>query len=105
MKRIINIIFVVSMFLSVALAIQDTAREEDNRESGSSKATGISGTLSADGERLVDEAGRVYTINNPATVTQYAGQRVALKARLSADKMAVNVELVRMIGNPTAHIG
>jgi hypothetical protein len=99
MKKLMTIVFALSLLTSLSLVAQDT--QQDSMKSGNSaKSSHITGKISDDGKTFVsDTDGKSYTINNPDAVKGHEGHHVTLKANVSADASAVNVVSLKMAGN------
>ncbi len=99
MKKLMTIVFALSLLTSLSLVAQET-QQDSMKSSASTKATSITGKISDDGKSFVsDKDGKTYTINNPDAVKGHEGHHVTLKASVSADASAVNVVSLKMAGD------
>ena len=100
MKKLMTVIFALSLLASLSLAAQDTMKQDNMKSDTSTKATSITGKISDDGKSFVsDKDGKTWTINNPEAVKGHEGHHVTLKAHVSADKNAVDVVSLKMAGD------
>src|SRR5437660_568948 len=101
MKRLMAVIFALSLLTSLSLVAQDAPKQDDTMKSdASAKASNITGKISDDGKTFVsDKDGKSLTINNPDAVKGHEGHHVTLKAHVSADKTAVDVVSLKMAGD------
>jgi hypothetical protein len=101
MRKLITIVFALSLLTFFSLAAQDTT--QDNMKSGATaKASHITGKISDDGKTFVsDTDGKSYTINNPDAVKGHEGHHVTLKANVSSDQTSVDVVSLKMAGTST----
>jgi len=103
MKKLMAVIFALSVLMSLSLVAQDTTKQDNNMKSEAStstKASNITGKISDDGKTFVsDKDGKSLTINNPDAVKGHEGHHVTLKAHVSADKTAVDVVSLKMAGD------
>jgi hypothetical protein len=99
MRKLMTIVFALSLLTFFSLAAQDTT--QDNTKSGTStKAAHITGKISDDGNTFVsDSDGKSYTINNPDAVKGHEGHHVTLKANVSSDQTSVDVVSLKMAGD------
>jgi hypothetical protein len=99
MKKLMVILFALTLLTSLGLVAQDTATQ-DSTKSDTSKATHITGRISDDGKTFVsDKDGKSWTISNPDLVKGHEGHHVTLKAHVSADGNAVDVVSLKMAGD------
>ena len=99
MKKLMTIIFALSLLTSFCLAAQDAAKQ-DNMKAGTAKAASITGKISDDGKTFVsDKDGKSWTINNPDLVKGHEGHHVTLKAHVAADTNSVDVVSLKMAGD------
>jgi hypothetical protein len=100
MRKLITILFALSLLTFFSLAAQD-ATQQDNVQSGTTtKASHITGKISDDGKTFVsDSDGKSYTISNPDAVKGHEGHHVTLKANVSSDQTSVDVVSLKMAGN------
>jgi hypothetical protein len=110
MKKLITILFTLSLLTSISLLAQDAtpqsttqpdASAQSNMQSdASTKPSHITGKISDDGKTFVsDSDGKTWTINNPDAVKGHEGHHVTLKANVSADKTSVDVMSLKMAGD------
>lgn len=96
MKKLMTIVFALSLLTSLSLVAQDTMKQ-DGAKSEATKAANITGKISDDGKTFVsDSDGKSYTISNPDAVKGHEGHHVTLKARVAADKNEVDVVSLKM---------
>jgi hypothetical protein len=99
MKKLMAIIFAVTLLTSLGLMAQDTTSQDSMKSNTSTKAASITGKISDDGKTFVnDKDGKSWTISNPDSVKGHEGHHVTLKAHLSADGTAVDVVSLKMAG-------
>jgi len=103
MRKLMTIIFALSLLTFFSLAAQD-ATQQDNVQSGTTttatKVAHITGKISDDGKTFVsDSDGKSYTISNPDAVKGHEGHHVTLKANVSSDQTSVDVVSLKMAGN------
>ena len=102
MKRLMAVIFALSLLTSIGLVAQDAPKQDDTMKSpdASAKASSLTGKISDDGKTFVsDKDGKSLTISNPDAVKGHEGQHVTLKAKVSADKTSVDVQSLKMAGD------
>ncbi len=100
MRKLMTIVFALSLLTSLSLVAQDTTQQDDTKSATSVKATHITGKISDDGKTFVsDSDGKSYTINNPDAVKGHEGHHVTLKANVSADKNSVDIVSLKMAGD------
>jgi hypothetical protein len=102
MKKLMTIVFALSLLTSLSLVAQDTMKQDNMKSDTSMKAASITGKISDDGKTFVsDKDGKSWTISNPDAVKGHEGHHVTLKAQVSADKNEVNVVSLKMAGDNT----
>jgi len=100
MRRLIKILFAVSLLTSFALIAQDTMKQDNMKAGTSMKAANVAGKISDNGKTFVsDKDGKSWTISNPEAVKGHEGHHVILKAHVSADTNEVNVVSLKMAGD------
>jgi hypothetical protein len=100
MKKLMTIVFALSLLTSLSLVAQDTMKQDTMKSDTSTKAASITGKISDDGKSFVsDKDGKSWTISNPDAVKGHEGHHVTLKAQVSADKNEVNVVSLKMAGD------
>jgi len=100
MRKLITILFALSLLTSLSLVAQDTAKQDNMKADASTKATSVTGKISDDGKTFVsDKDGKSWTISNPDAVKGHEGHHVTLKAHVSADKSEVDVVSLKMAGD------
>jgi len=100
MRKLITILFALSLLTSLSLVAQDTAKQDNMKADASTKATSVTGKISDDGKTFVsDKDGKSRTISNPDAVKGHEGHHVTLKAHVSADKSEVDVVSLKMAGD------
>ena len=100
MKKLLTIIFALSLLTSMSLLAQDTMQKDTMKGDASAKATHVTGKISDDGKTFVsDKDGKSWTINNPDAVKGHEGHHVTLKAHVSADATSVDVLSLKMAGD------
>lgn len=100
MRKLMSILFVVSLLAVLSLAAQDTMKQDNTKADASAKTTTVTGKISDDGKTFVsDNDGKSWTIINPDAVKGHEGHHVTLKAKLSADTNEVNVLSLKMAGD------
>jgi hypothetical protein len=100
MKKLMTIIFALSLLTSFGLAAQDAAKQDNMKAATSAKAASITGKISDDGKTFVsDKDGKSWTINNPDLVKGHEGHHVTLKAHVAADTNTVEVVSLKMAGD------
>jgi hypothetical protein len=100
MKKLMAIIFALTLLTSLGLVAQDTMPQDSKKSDTSTKAASITGKISDDGKTFVsDKDGKSWTIGNPDSVKGHEGHHVTLKAHLSADRNEVDVVSLKMAGD------
>jgi hypothetical protein len=100
MRKLMTIVFALSLLTSVSLMAQATAPQDTMKSDTSTKAAHITGKISDDGKTFVsDSDGKSWTISNPDAVKGHEGHHVTLKAQVSPDKNEVNVVSLKMAGD------
>lgn len=100
MKKLLTIIFALSLLTLMSLLAQDTMQKDTMKSDASAKATHVTGKISDDGKTFVsDKDGKSWTINNPDAVKGHEGHHVTLKAHVSADATSVDVLSLKMAGD------
>ena len=100
MKKLMTIIFALSLLTAFSLVAQDTMKQDTMKSDTSTKAASIMGKISDDGKTFVsDKDGKSWTISNPDAVKGHEGHHVTLKAHVSADKGEVEVVSLKMAGD------
>jgi hypothetical protein len=104
MKKLMAIVFALSLLTALNLVAQDTAQQPDAMKSPttttSAKSANIMGKISDDGKSFVsDKDGKSWTISNPDAVKGHEGHHVVLKAKVDADASQVEVVSLKMAGN------
>ena len=98
MRKLMTIVFALSLLTSLSLVAQDTTQQD--KPATSAKAAHITGKISDDGKTFVsDSDGKSYTISNPDAVKGHEGHHVTLKANVSPDKSSVDVVSLKMAGD------
>ena len=100
MKKLMTIVFALSLLTAFSLVAQDTTKQDTMKSDTSMKAASIMGKISDDGKTFVsDKDGKSWTISNPDAVKGHEGHHVALKAHVSADKGEVEVVSLKIAGD------
>jgi hypothetical protein len=100
MKKLMTIVFALSLLTSFSLLAQDTTKQDTMKSPTSTKAASIMGKISDDGKTFVsDKDGKSWTISNPDLVKGHEGHHVTLKAHVSADTNEVQVVSLKMAGD------
>ncbi len=101
MKKMIAIVFALSLLTSYSLVAQDTTMPQNATKSDTStKAANVTGKISDDGKTFVsDKDGKTWSISNPDAVKGHEGHHVTLKAHVAADKNEVEVVSLKMAGD------
>ncbi len=100
MKKLMTIVFALSLLTAFSLVAQDTTKQDTMKSDTSAKAASIMGKISDDGKTFVsDKDGKSWTISNPDAVKGHEGHHVMLKAHVSADKGEVEVVSLKMAGD------
>jgi hypothetical protein len=100
MKKLLAILFALTLLTSLSLVAQDTTKQDSMKSDASAKAASITGKISDDGKSFVsDKDGKSWTISNPDAVKGHEGHHVTLKAHVSADKGEVDVVSLKMAGD------
>src|ERR1035437_9184815 len=82
MKKLMTVIFVLSLLTSLGLVAQDTMKQDNMKAGTSAKAASITGKISDDGKTFVsDKDGKSWTINNPDAVKGHEGHHVTQNGR------------------------
>ena len=100
MKKLLTILFALTLLTALGLAAQDSTAKPDQMKSDTMKAAHVTGKISDDGKTFVsDKDGKSWTITNPDAVKGHEGHHVTLKAHVSADKGEVDVVSLKMAGD------
>jgi hypothetical protein len=100
MKKLLAILFTLTLLTSLSLVAQDTMKPDPMKSDTSMKAAHITGKISDDGKTFVsDKDGKSWTISNPDAVKGHEGHHVTLKAHVSTDKNEVDVVSLKMAGD------
>jgi pentapeptide MXKDX repeat protein len=100
MKKLMTIVFALSLLTAFSLLAQDTMKQDTMKSDTSTKSASIMGKISDDGKTFVsDKDGKSWTISNPDAVKGHEGHHVTLKAHVSADKGEVEVVSLKMAGD------
>jgi hypothetical protein len=100
MKKVLTIVFALSLLTAFSLMAQDTMKQDNMKSGTSMKAASVTGKISEDGKSFVsDKDGKSWTISNPDAVKGHEGHHVTLKAHVSADKNEVEVVSLKMAGD------
>ena len=100
MKKLLTILFALTLLTALGLAAQDSTAKPDQMKSDTMKATHVTGKISDDGKTFVsDKDGKSWTITNPDAVKGHEGHHVTLKGQVSADKNEINVDSLKMAGD------
>jgi len=100
MRKLINILFALSLLTTFSLVAQDTMKQDNMKSDTSAKAASLAGKISDDGKTFVsDKDGKSWTISNPEAVKGHEGHHVILKAHVSADTASVDVVSLKMAGD------
>src|SRR6266496_65332 len=101
MKKLLTVLFAISLLTSLTLAAQDAPTSQDStmKSGASTKATSIMGKISDDGKSFVsDKDGKTYNIDNPDAVKGHEGHHVAIKAHVSSEDSSVHAASLKMAG-------
>jgi hypothetical protein len=102
MKKWILISFAFALLTSLLALAQETAKPSEMKqdtmkaEKASTKATGLSGKISADGKTFVDKDNKSWTVTNPEALKGHEGHEVTVKAHVDAAKNEIHVVSVKM---------
>ena len=102
MKRLILISFALALVTSLLALAQETAKPGEMKqdttkaEKASTKATSLSGKISADGKTFVDKENKSWTVTNPEALKGHEGHEVTLKAHVDSAKNEIHVVSVKM---------
>jgi hypothetical protein len=97
MKKLMKILFALSLLMSVVVVAQDTMKQDTMKNDASTKAVSVGGKISDDGKTFVsDKDGKSWMISNPEVVKGHEGHHVTLKAHVYADKNEVHVMSLKM---------
>ncbi len=100
MKKLMAILFALTLLTSLGLVAQDTMSQDSKKSDTSTKAISITGKISDDGKTFVsDKNGKSWMISNPDSVKGHEGHHVTLRAHLSADRTEVDVVSLKMVGD------
>ena len=100
MRKLMTIVFALSLLTSFSLVAQDTMKQDTMKSDTSAKAASVTGKISDDGKTFVsDKDGKTWTITNPDAVKGHEGHHVTLKAKVSSDKNEVDVVSLKMAGD------
>jgi hypothetical protein len=103
MKKILTLVFALSLLTALSLVAQDTAQQDTMKApttTTAAKSANIMGKISDDGKSFVsDKDGKSWTISNPDAVKGHEGHHVVLKAKVDADASQVEVVSLKMAGD------
>ena len=100
MRKLMTIVFALSLLTSFSLVAQDTMKQDTMKSDTSAKAASVTGKISDDGKTFVsDKDGKTWTITNPDAVKGHEGHHVTLKAKVAPDKNEVDVVSLKMAGD------
>jgi len=100
MRKLITILFALSLLTTFSLVAQNTTQQDNMKSDTSAKAASLAGKISDDGKTFVsDKDGKTWTISNPEAVKGHEGHHVILKAHVSADSDSVDVVSLKMAGD------
>ena len=100
MRKLMTILFALSLLMSMGLVAQDTMKQDNMKTDTSAKASSLMGKISDDGKTFVsDKDGKSWTISNPEAVKGHEGHHVTLKAHVSANTDTVEVVSLKMSGD------
>src|ERR1035441_53369 len=92
MRKLMTIVFALSLLTSFSLVAQDTMKQDTMKSDTSAKAASVTGKISDDSKTFVsDKDGKTWTITNPDAVKGHEGHHVTLKAKVSPDKNEVEI--------------
>jgi hypothetical protein len=97
MKKLMKILFALSLLMSVVVVAQDAMKQDTMKNDASTKAVSVGGKISDDGKTFgSDKDGKSWMISNPEAVKGHEGHHVTLKAHVYADKNEVHVMSLKM---------
>lgn len=103
MKKILTLVFALSLLTALSLVAQDTAQQDTMKApttTTSAKSAHIMGKISDDGKTFVsDKDGKSWAISNPDAVKGHEGHHVVLKANVDAAGGQVEVVSLKMAGD------
>jgi hypothetical protein len=94
------------VLVSLSMAAQDMAKPDVQKTSQARhvKTIRISGKVSQDGTRLVEETSqKSWLVSNLETLKGYEGQQVALRGRIGPETNTIQVLSIRGLGTYTAN--
>ena len=93
MRKLSNILFALSLLMSVIAVAQDNMKQNTM----STKVVSVTGKIGDDGKTFVnDKDSKSWTITNPEAVKGHEGHHVVLKAHVNRDSNEVEVVSLKM---------
>jgi hypothetical protein len=97
MKKLMTIVFALSLLSLGVAAAQDNMQNDTMKADAAKKAVQVTGKVSDDGKTFVsDTDSKSWTIANPEAVKGHEGHHVTLTAHVDTDKSEVNVMSLKM---------
>jgi hypothetical protein len=102
LKKLLFISFALALAISLIAQAQETGKtaqakqETVKAEKAATKATTVTGKVSADAKSFVDKDNKSWTVTNPEALKGHEGHEVTLKAHVDATKNEIHVVSVKM---------
>lgn len=92
----------VLSFLAVPLMLPVSAFGQDHNaaKSNTAKAITMSGRVSEDGKSLIAKNGEPWSVKNPGTLAEHAGQQVKVKCQIASATHDIRVLSVKTVATP-----
>lgn len=102
LKKLLFISFAIALAISLFALAQEAGKatqakqETAKAEKAVTKATTVTGKVSADAKSFVDKDNKSWTVTNPEALKGHEGHEVTLKAHVDAAKNEIHVVSVKM---------
>lgn len=102
MEKLLFVSFALAVAVSLVALAQDTGKatqakqETAKAEKAATKATTVTGKVSADGKSFVDKDTKSWTVTNPEALKGHEGHEVTLKDHVDSAKNEIRVVSVKM---------
>jgi membrane protein implicated in regulation of membrane protease activity len=105
LEKLLFVSFALAVAVSLVALAQDTGKatqakqETAKAEKAATKATTVTGKVSADGKSFVDKES--WTVTNPEALNGHEGHEVTLKGHMDSAKNEIHVVSVKMAKKET----
>lgn len=102
LEKLLFVSFALAVAVSLVALAQDTGKatqakqETAKAEKAATKATTVTGKVSADGKSFVDKDNKSWTVTNPEALKGHEGHEVTLKDHVDSAKNEIRVVSVKM---------